>query len=313
MAAAADLAGALLSLPLENESNMTPTFAIAPTFLGTRLDPAAARSWVAGVPLDLGTTNRAGARGGPLAVRHASRMLVDGDNPANWREASTLAVADVGDFTLALGDLAGSLDLIEQQATRYDHLVAIGGDHSITLGLLRALARRCGPLAMIHFDAHVDTWPDTFGQPLGHGSVFYRAICEGLVDPQHMVQVGIRSPVERAVYDWTCSQGVRIISAEEVHESGARAAAAAIQETVGTGPAYLSFDIDAIDPGQAPGTGTPEVGGLFTWQVMAILKRLDGIDFRGMDLVEVAPPYDVAEITALAGASILWQYLCLRP
>lgn len=292
---------------------MTPTFAITPTFLGTRLDPAAARSWVAGVPLDLGTSNRAGARGGPFAVRHASRMLVDGDNPANWREPSTLAVADVGDFTLALGDLAGSLDLIEQQAVAYDHLIAIGGDHSITLALLRALARRCGPLAMIHFDAHVDTWPETFGQPLGHGSVFYRAICEGLVDPQRMVQVGIRSPVERAVYDWTRSQGVRIISAEEVHESGARAAAATIAETLGTGPAYLSFDIDAIDPGQAPGTGTPEVGGLFTWQVMAILKRLEGVDFRGMDLVEVSPPYDVAEITALAGASIIWQYLCLRP
>jgi agmatinase len=292
---------------------MTPTFAIPPTFLGTTLDPAAARVWVAGVPLDIGTTNRAGARDGPLAVRRASRMLADGDNPANWRDPRKLGLADVGDFAIALGDLAGSLSLIAEQAGGYSHLVTIGGDHSITLGLLRALARRCGPLAMVHFDAHVDTWPDSFGQPLGHGSVFYRAIVEGLVDPRRMIQIGIRSPVERAVYDWTLAQGVRIVSAEEVHESGPRAVADQVLASLGSGPAYLSFDIDAIDPGQAPGTGTPEVGGLLTWQVMAILKRLGGIDFRGMDLVEVAPAYDVAEITALAGAAVIWQYLCLQP
>jgi agmatinase len=291
---------------------MTPTFAIAPTFLGTTLDPSTARIWVAGVPLDIGTTNRAGARGGPLAVRHASRMLVDGDNPANWRDPR-LGLADVGDFAIALGDLPRSLGMIEEQAGRYDHLVTIGGDHSITLGLLRALARRCGPLGLLHFDAHVDTWPDSFGQPLGHGSVFYRAIVEGLIDPRRMIQVGIRSPVERAVYDWTLAQGVRIISAEEVHETGPRPVADQILAALGSGPAYLSFDIDAIDPGQAPGTGTPEVAGLFTWQVMAIMKRLGAADFRGMDLVEVAPAYDVAEITALAGATVIWQYLSLRP
>ena len=298
---------------------MTPTFAIPPTFLGSTLDPAAARICVAGVPLDLGTTNRAGAREGPQAVRRASRMLVDGDNPANWRDPRRLGLADVGDFGIALGDLPGSLSLIAEQASQYAHLVTIGGDHSITVGLLRALARRCGPLGalgplgMVHFDAHVDTWPDSFGQPLGHGSVFYRAIVEGLVDPRRMIQIGIRSPVERAVYDWTLSQGVRIVSAEEVHEIGPRAVADQVRAVLGSGPAYLSFDIDAIDPGQAPGTGTPEVGGLFTWQVMAILKRLEGIDFRGMDLVEVAPAYDLAEITALAGATVIWQYLCLQP
>jgi agmatinase len=240
-------------------------------------------------------------------------MLVDGDNPANWRDPRKLGLADVGDFAIALGDLAGSLSLIAEQADRYPHLVAIGGDHSITLGLLRALARRCGPLGMVHFDAHVDTWPDSFGQSLGHGSVFYRAIVEGLVEPRRMVQIGIRSPVERAVYDWTLAQGVRIVSAEEVHETGPHAVADQVLASIGSGPAYLSFDIDAIDPGQAPGTGTPEVGGLFTWQVMAVLKRLGGIDFRGMDLVEVAPAYDLAEITALAGAAVIWQYLCLQP
>ena len=292
---------------------MTPTFAIPPSFLGTTLAPSAAPVCVAGVPFDLGTTNRAGARAGPLAVRHASRMLVDGDNPANWRDPVKRGLADAGDFAIALGDIPASLALIEQQAARFAHLVAIGGDHTITLPLLRALAKRTGPLGLVHFDAHVDTWPDNFGQPLGHGSVFYRAIEERLVDPRRMIQIGIRSPVAREVYDWTLAQGVRIVSAEEVHETGPRAIADLVLATVGAGPAYLSFDIDALDPGQAPGTGTPEVGGLFTWQAMAIIKRLGALDFAGMDVVEVAPAYDVAEITALAAASMVWQYLCLRP
>ncbi len=291
---------------------LTPTFAIPPTFLGAALEPAAAQFWVAGVPFDIGTTNRAGARAGPLAVRHASRMLVDGDNPANWRDPLQLGLADVGDFTLVLGDIPASLALIEQQAARFSHLVALGGDHTVTLALLRALAKRTGPLGMVHFDAHVDTWPDNFGQPLAHGSVFYRAITEGLVDPRRMIQIGIRSPVARAVYEWTLAQGVRIVSAEEVHMMGPPAIADRVLATVGAGPVYLSFDIDAIDPGQAPGTGTPEVGGLFTWQVMAILKRLGGLDFQGMDVVEVAPAYDIAEITALAAASVVWQYLSLQ-
>lgn len=293
--------------------SLTPTFAIPPRFLGVTVEPAAARFSVAGVPFDIGTTNRAGARAGPLAVRHASRMLVDGDNPANWRDPRTLGLADVGDFTLALGDIPASLALIEQQAARFPHLVAIGGDHTITLALLRALVKRSGPLGMVHFDAHVDTWPDNFGQPLGHGSVFYRAILEGLIDPRRMIQMGIRSPVARAVYEWTVAQGVRIVSAEEVHMTGPPAVADLVRATVGAGPVYLSFDIDAIDPGQAPGTGTPEVGGLFTWQVMAILQRLGGLDFQGMDVVEVAPAYDIAEITALAAASVVWQYLSLQP
>jgi agmatinase len=240
-------------------------------------------------------------------------MLVDGDNPANWRDPLQSGLADVGDFTLALGDIPASLALIEQQAARFSHLVALGGDHTVTLALLRALAKRTGPLGMVHFDAHVDTWPDNFGQPFAHGSVFYRAITEGLVDPRRMIQIGIRSPVARAVYEWTLAQGVRIVSAEEVHMMGPPAVADLVLATVGAGPVYLSFDIDAIDPGQAPGTGTPEVGGLFTWQVMAILKRLGGLDFQGMDVVEVAPAYDVAEITALAAASVVWQYLSLQP
>lgn len=288
-----------------------PTFAVPPSFLGSTATADRAAVAIAGVPLDIGVTNRAGTRFGPQAIRHASRMLTDGDNPAGWVDPTRLPIADVGDFRIALGDLAETMRLIEEQAAAFSHLVTLGGEHTITLPLLRALARRTGPVGLIHFDAHVDTWPDNFGQPLGHGSVFYHAINEGLVAPQRMVQIGIRSPVPRAVWDWTTGQGVTIISAEDAHESTPAELAARIRAIVGTGPVYLSFDIDALDASQAPGTGTPEVGGLFTWQAMAILKRLRGLNFVGMDVVEVSPAYDVAEITSLAAASLAWQYLSL--
>jgi agmatinase len=168
------------------------------------------------------------------------------------------------------------------------------------------------PVGLIHFDAHVDTWPETFGQKYGHGSVFYNAIEEGIVDPRRMIQIGIRSPVGHDVWNWTVGKGVQIITAQEVHAKGVDAVIAAIKAKVGSGKTYLSFDIDALDPSQAPGTGTPEVGGLWTWQVKAILDRFTGIDFVGMDVVEVSPSYDVAEITALAAATIAWQYLSLN-
>ena len=145
----------------------------------------------------------------------------------------------------------------------------------------------------------------------GHGSPFYHAIEEGLVDPYRMIQIGIRSPLHRAVFDWTIGKGVTIVTAEEVHESRPKAVAEQICSVVGGGPAYLSFDVDALDPAFAPGTGTPEVGGLATWQARAILRRLAGIGFAGMDVVEVSPPYDVAEITALAAATIAWDYIAL--
>ena len=289
----------------------TPTFAIPHSFLGSRTRPEEAKICVAGVPFDIAVTNRPGARFGPHVIRHASRMLVDGDNPANWRDPLHLPVADIGDFTLALGDIQASLQQIEQQAAAIPHLVTLGGDHTITLALLRALARRTGPVGLIHFDAHLDTWPDNFGQDYAHGSVFYHAIREGLVDPKRMIQIGIRSPVQRAVWDWTLEQGVTILDAESVHGSSPAAVADRIREVVGDAPAYLSFDIDALDPSQAPGTGTPEVGGLFSWQAMAIMKRLEGLSLVGMDLVEVCPAYDMAEITALAGASLVWSYLTL--
>ncbi len=289
-----------------------PTFATPHAYMGLARPRAHASLHITGIPLDIGTTNRSGARFGPHAIRHASRMLVDGAHPRAWRDPVTLPVADIGDFEIAFGEIGKSLDLIQAQAAQSPHLIALGGEHGITLPLLRALAaRRGGPVGLVHFDAHVDTWPDSFGQEFGHGSPFYHAIREGLIDPHRTVQIGIRSPVQRDVWDWTLAQGVTILTAEHVHEIGAPAAAARILEVAGEQAAYLTFDIDALDPAFAPGTGTPEIGGLASWQIQAILRRLGGIDWVGMDIVEVAPAYDVSEITALAAATIVWEYLAL--
>jgi agmatinase len=289
-----------------------PTFALPSSFLAITREAEGASFHVAGIPFDIGTTNRSGCRFGPSAIRQASRMLVDGDHPHWWNDPAALSVADVGDFAIALGDIPKSLSLIELQAAAHQHLIALGGDHSVTLPLLRALARRNGgPLALIHFDAHVDTWPDNFGQSYAHGSVFFHAIEEQLVDPQRTVQIGIRSPVQKDVYDWTVAKGVTIITAQEAHELGPRVIADRATAIVGTTAAYLSFDIDCLDPAFAPGTGTPEIGGLASWQVQAVLRRLENLHFTGMDVVEVAPAYDVAEITALAAATVVWEYLAL--
>ncbi len=289
-----------------------PTFSTPAGFLGLGARDAAEYQ-VMGVPLDLGTTNRAGTREGPAAIRRASRMLTDGAHPLHRIDpVAEMAIADVGDAAIALGDIPASLARIEREAARHRHLVTLGGEHLITLALLRALRKRLGaPLGLLHMDAHCDTWAENFGQPLAHGSVFFRAIEEGLVDPRRMIQVGIRSPVDAATADWAPARGVTVITGQEAQEIGPAAIAARARTVLGTGPAYLSFDIDVLDPAFAPGTGTPEIGGLASWQAQAVLRRLGGIDWRGMDVVEVAPAYDVAETTALAAATMAWEYLCL--
>jgi agmatinase len=289
----------------------TPTFATKASFLGITRNDRAADFVVAGVPLDIGTTNRAGARDGPHAIRRASRVLTDGEHPELWVAPAALNVSDIGDFQLALGDIPASLQHIERQAAGIYHLLALGGEHGVTLPLLRALSRRIGPLALVHFDAHVDTWPTNFGQTYAHDSVFYHAIRERLVEPKHMIQIGIRSAVQRDVWDWTIGQGVTVLTAQDVHAIGPAAVAQRAHDVVRGAPAYLSFDVDALDPAFAPGTGTPEIGGLASGQVQAILRRLRDVAFAGMDLVEVAPSYDVAEITALAAATVVWEYLAL--
>jgi agmatinase len=290
----------------------TPTYAVPPTFLGLTRCDRDADYVIAGIPMDIGTTNRSGTRDGPAAIRRASRMLTDGAHPEHWVEPARMSLSDSGDFSLALGDIQGSLAAIRSQAEPIRHLIALGGEHGITLPLLRALKQRSGqPVALVHFDAHVDTWPDSFGQTYAHGSPFYHAINEGLVEPRRMIQIGIRSPVQKDVMDWTLSHGVTVVSAQDVHASSPAAVAARIRAIVGETPTYLSFDIDALDPAFAPGTGTPEIGGLASWQAQAILRQLKNMRFIGMDIVEVSPAYDVAEITALAAAAMIWEYLAL--
>jgi len=297
--------------PGHNVMATVPTFAVQPTFLGAPHHRPGKGPCVVGIPHDIGTTNRSGARFGPTAIRQASRMLVDGDHP-HWRFDPSQSIADSGDLKIALGDIPETLKLIEDQAKSFDHLVALGGEHGITLPLLRALRRRHSkPLGLVHFDAHVDTWPENFGQSYAHGSILFHAINEELVEPRRTIQIGIRSPVANAIVDWTRDKHVTILTAEDVYEIGPAGVAKRINDVVGSAPAYLSFDIDALDPAFAPATGTPEIGGLASWQVQSILRRCTGLQFVGMDLVEVSPAYDVSEITALAGATIVWEYLAL--
>jgi agmatinase len=290
-----------------------PTYEVLPTFLGTSRSDRKADYVVAGICYDLATSNRPGARFGAAAMRAASRMLYDGDHPVHWTNPlRDLDLSDMGNFHLPLGRLDESLAAIEKEAADLRHLIALGGDHSMTFALLKALHKKNGPMALVHFDAHTDLWPSCFGEPMGHGAVFHRVLEAGLVDPKHMVQVGIRAKIDRGVYDWIKGQGVTIITAEEVHLSTPKAIADKIAAVIGTKPAYMSFDIDCIDPSQAPGTGSPEIGGLFTWQAVNIIRGLAGLHFKGMDVVEVAPAYDHAEITALAGATMAYEYLCLE-
>jgi len=297
--------------PPKRHDRPLPTFAARETFFATQNTGNTAIS-IAGVPLDIATTNRAGARDGPAAVRRASRM-VGGTYPDLWPDLYDLDFADVGNFGVLMGQLEDSLALIESQAMEHNHLIAVGGDHLVSLPLLRAAAKKHGgPLGLVHFDAHVDTWDENYTVPITHGTNFRIAINEGLVDPKRMIQIGIRCRVEPEVWQWTIDQGVTIITAEEVHMSSPAAIAGRIHNVVGAEEkTYLTFDIDCLDPSCAPGTGTPETGGLLAWQARAILTRLGGINFIGMDMVEVAPAYDVGEITALNGASVIAFYMGL--
>lgn len=292
----------------------TPTFAI-PT--STFMDVSERRRngagyTIVGIPYDMGTSNRPGTRFGPEAIRRASRMLVDGDHPYHGGDLSELNVVDAGDFTGVHGDMLGSLAAFREQAAVYPHLITLGGDHSITLPLLQALRYRVGkPVGLLHFDAHLDTWPDNFGGVnYAHGNPFYHAITQGLIDPRRTVQVGIRSPVHGSVSRWTQEQGTTVMTAFDVHWQPIFNTIGAINTVLGDYPTYLSIDIDVLDPAFAPGTGTPEVGGLATWQMLAILRNLNRkINFVGMDMVEVSPPYDHSEITSLAAATMVWEYL----
>ncbi len=263
---------------------------------------------VTGVPLDTATTNRPGTRFGPAGVRAASVHLSWGP-PAPWGfdPFDRLAVIDYGDCAWDHGRPETIPQAIETHAgtiiNKDVSMVTLGGDHFITLPLIRAHAKKHGPLSLIHFDAHSDTWECDNGR-VDHGTMFWHAAKEGLVDPTRSVQIGIRTHnSDRMGFTW--------LDAPWVHENGVVRTVEEIKRLVGNNKAYLTFDIDCLDPSFAPGTGTPVCGGLTTHQAQSVIRGLDGIDFVGMDMMEVAPAYDNAEITSLAAASIVLDYLCL--
>jgi agmatinase len=271
---------------------------------------------VCGVPYDGVVTNRPGARFGPQAIRAASLMLCDGIHPVF--DVSPLDhVGDALDMRLPnASPLPEVREHIQRQAAALmakHHCVFLGGDHSVTLALLRAARERHGqPLALLHFDAHCDTWVDHFGEPSGHGTWTYEAIQEGLVSPAHTVQVGIRSSGDRAAREYVADQGGQIFTARALRGldgAGLEPTLQAIRSRLGDKPAYLTLDIDVLDPAFAPGTGTPEPGGLSSSQVLTFLEGLAGLNWIGMDCVEVAPAYDHAELTSNAAACFVWTYL----
>jgi len=271
---------------------------------------------VVGVPFDGAVTHRPGARFGPQAIRAASLMLCDGIHP--YFDVTPLGqLGDGGDMALPnASPLSQVREQIQAQASALmarHHCVFLGGDHSVTLALLRAAKAQFGDLALIHFDAHCDTWSDHFGEPSGHGTWTYEALTEGLVSPQHTVQIGLRSSGDRAAREYVQDQGGLIFTARQLRGLDGAALApivAQIRERIGNRPCYLTLDIDCLDPAFAPGTGTPEPGGLTSSQVLTLLEDLADLNLIGMDCVEVAPAYDHAELTSNAAATLVWTYLC---
>jgi agmatinase len=299
-------------------STTHPGFLNAPPLAG-RPD---AEVVVAGIGWDGATTNRPGARLGPSSIRRASHMLGDGWHPL-FDVSPAAAIADVGDLALPNTSLsamrAALLPLAKSLIARH-HMVWLGGDHSITLPLLRAYRAHHGqPLALVHFDAHCDTWPDHSGEPSGHGTWLREALNEDLVDPTLTVQFGIRSPAQLETREFVRERGGLIYTGRDLRgltsPDQLREICATVRERMASAvdaPVYLSLDIDCLDPAYAPGTGTPEPGGLATTQVMTLLEELHDLNWVGMDLCEVAPAYDHAELTSNAAATLVWTYLCGR-
>jgi agmatinase len=271
---------------------------------------------VLGVPFDSGVTYRPGARFGPIAVRNASRMLRAYHAGLDVRPFAAQQVVDAGDIACNPFSIDEAIGQIERHATELrdevGRLVCVGGDHTIALPLLRALREQRGPLALVHFDAHLDTWDTYFGASYTHGTPFRRAWEEGLLLEDRSIHLAIRGPLFSAqdlVDD--ASFGFRIVTALEILSDGIDAVAGRIRERVGDAPVYVSIDVDALDPAFAPGTGTPEAGGMTSREMLGILRGLRGLDLAGADIVEVAPAYDHAEITAVAASHIAYELIAL--
>lgn len=264
---------------------------------------------ITGVAFDQAVTHRTGTRFGPRAIREAS-SLQPYDPPYGWptNPLEDMSVIDYGDCAFDYAKTADFPDTLTQHIRTIlaagAGTVTLGGDHFITLPILRAYAEKFGPLSVIHFDAHSDLWVDDDMSRIDHGTFMYKAVKTGLVDPKRSVQVGIRTTTEDYL-------GFHVIDAREVHEQGTAAAVAKVKNIVGDHQTYVTFDIDCLDPSVAPGTGTPVWGGLHSWQAAAMLRDLAGINMIGGDIVEVSPPYDTTGATAIAGAHVAYELICL--
>jgi len=296
------------------DATQVPRFAGPPTFARLpRLDEVErADVAVLGVPFDSGTSYRPGARFGPAHIRASSKLLRT-YNPVQDVEPFTVQqVADAGDIACNPFDIAAAVEQIDAGARdvldRSDKLVTIGGDHTIALPLLRVMHEMHGPIAVVHFDAHLDTWDTYFGAPLTHGTPFRRASEEGLIDKTGCLHVGIRGPLySREDLGDDQVLGFQVVGAHDMDDLGWRGVVERIAQRVGDRPTYVSLDIDVLDPAFAPGTGTPEAGGLTSRELLAILRSFAALNLVGADIVEVAPAYDHAEITGIAAAHAAYE------
>lgn len=295
-----------------------------PRFAGPETFARLPRAWevdrvdiaVLGVPFDAGTTYRPGARFGPSAIRQGSRLLRDYHPSLGVSPFAAHQVADAGDVSCSPFDIAEAIAAIEADARRWTSegvpVLALGGDHTIALPLMRAAMAKHGPVALVHFDAHLDTWETYFGAPYTHGTVFRRASEEGLFLDDRSMHIGIRGPLYGpGDLEDDAGFGFSILNTEFVAEHGVAETARRIRERVGDAPLYLSIDIDVLDPAFAPGTGTPEAGGLQSRELLGILRGLRGSRLVGADIVEVSPAYDHAEVTTIAAAHVAYDLLAL--
>ena len=271
-----------------------------------------------GVPLDMGTSHRPGTRFGPRQIRAESSLIRPYNMATGAAPFDALQVADLGDVAINTYNLHKSIEIIERH---YQPVIdtgckplTLGGDHTIVLPILRALARRHGPVALVHVDAHADVNDDMFGERIAHGTPFRRAVEEGLLQTSKVWQIGLRgSGYSADDFDWPRQQGFTVVQAHEVWYQSLAPLMARVRESIGRAPCYLSFDIDGIDPAFAGGTGTPEIGGLTVPQALEIVRGCRGLNLVGADLVEVSPPYDASGNTALLGANLLFEMLCVLP
>ncbi|MFE7846548.1 agmatinase [Microbacterium sp. NPDC057407] len=298
------------------DASVVPRFAGIATFARLpRLDEVErADIAVAGIPFDSGVSYRPGARFGPAHVREASRLLRPYNPAQEVFPFASQQVADAGDLVANPFDLDAAVAEIEAGARalreRADRLVVIGGDHTVALPLLRAVAAEHGPVAVLHFDAHLDTWDTYFGAPITHGTPFRRASEEGLIDLTASMHVGIRGPLyAKSDLDDDARLGFAIVSSEFIEKEGVEAAIDRVRARVGDAPLYISIDIDVLDPAHAPGTGTPEAGGLTSRELLRMLRALSDLRIVGADVVEVAPAYDHAQVTAVAASHVVYELL----